>query len=186
MRIRPVILFFCLALPLLAADGEKKPGLIVQIVPGKVNYTLKAVMPRFLNNELVSIVKAGMPVTIIYEIRIFRKGFFLFHLTPEKTINYRKTIEYRIQNNVFTVTTAEQVYRNSELNDILGIFYDTDRIPLAGFQPSADPSEYYLDCRLTTESIDLYPPLSWVMGIVVNYKTKWIRIDLNDTNEKME
>lgn len=141
---------------------------------------LKTRIPRFVNPELVNVLRSGVAITVNYELRVYRKTP-LPNFVTERKINHKKSLAYSVQDDIYIMQSPGLVVKNPDLTVVLESFYAEDQI-LVGksseFKP--EPAEYFLKFRLATETIKLYPPLSLIFNLIeiYNFKTSWKKMEL--------
>ena len=178
-----IIVFLIGFVPLGHAFEKELKGVVVVAGPDIV---LRTSTPRFVNAELVSVLRSGVSLTVNYEVYIHENGF-LSALFLKKKVFFQKTLAFDIQENIYVMRTPGQVVKNNDLKTVLESFYSEDDIVLGKtteFKPQL--SDYYIRYRLHTETIKLYPPLSLIFSFIdiYNFTTSWFTLDMEKKNEK--
>jgi hypothetical protein len=136
--------------------------------------------PKFVNTELVNVLRSGVALTVSYEVRVYQNGFFSW-MVIKKKLTYQKSLSFDIQANIYVMRSPGQVVKNSDFKTVLESFYAEDAITIgrvAEFKPGL--ADHYIRYRLSTETIKLYPPLSLIFSFIdiYNFTTSWFTLDM--------
>ncbi|GEM_PF-5416501 len=151
------------------------------IVQDHSQVMLRTSIPKFINPELINVLKAGVTISVVYEVKISKKTF-LPNFVVDKKLTYKKSLAYNIQDNIYVLQAPNQSYKKSDLKKILDDFYSEDIIVLGKRDEFLlDQVSYNVRYRLTTETIKLYPPLSIIFGFIeiYNFTTAWKTLELD-------
>jgi len=133
-------------------------------------------------DEVFELLHNGVNITIIYIINIYQERPFYYIMdTKLKTVKYKKTIKYNMWEKQYYLTDGEVKQKISNRKDInknikrIKKVYLTDKTRLKN-------GKYYLKIKASLESVKLFPPLSWIFGLVTDlgFETPWARKEINE------
>lgn len=141
--------------------------------------------PDFFSSEIASLVRTGVPIKINYDIRINKKGFFGGSFSVPESGQLYRSIQYDISDNSYVLILEGIRIRKKELKEAIRELYRPAEIKLSILLHKHVQPGDGLKCRLTMESIRLYPPLSLVFNMlpIYNFKTLWQYFPLDEYNE---
>lgn len=182
------ILFFIIIMCFVTVGFAFEKELKGVIVAAGSDVVLLTSTPKFVNTELINVLRSGVSLTVNYEVDIYKNGLFS-RMFLKKKVNYQKSLAFDIQENIYVMRAPGQIVKNNDLRTVLESFYTEDAISLgkfAEFKPRL--SDYYIRYRLSTETIKLYPPLSLIFSFIdiYNFTTSWFTLDMEKKNEKLK
>jgi hypothetical protein len=160
----------------------------VRIVRAGPAYQVEINTPRFINTELLKILKAGVTISAVYEIRVFRKNALSLYIFPYKSYVFRKSIDHNVQNDIYSLNLLGDVRRSNDLSGSLEDFYRNELLDLKGCVLEEPAAKYFCKIRFRMEELKLYPPLSLVVNMVdaYRYATDWVETGMEQENESTE
>jgi hypothetical protein len=181
MRIRSRILpalLLCAGIASVSAES-RRTELELKFIPAPQPPHIEAMLPDFVTDEIMNLIRAGVVLSIRYEFEVYRKNPLSRFFWPEWTFSYFKKLEYSPDANVYIVTVPEGRTKVGGLQDALQRFREVDRIVLPEGRWRSVPAEYRYRGRVKMETIKLYPPLSLFVGLVdvYNFTTRWVEFE---------
>lgn len=160
-----------------AAGEATNRGLSMRLVQGGTPY-IEARMPEFLTSELIGLVRTGVAVSVRYDVLAYGRGMFGRTPWPVAVFGYDKRLEYSPEANVYVLSRPGLTVRLGSLEAALARFREPDRIALPE-SVRRSLGEHRLRGRMRMETLRLYPPLSFFVGLldVYNFTTRWVDVE---------
>ncbi len=175
--------FLIVILLLICTIGNVYAQDITKIVINKTNNKIfvSASLDEDIPEEIFEYLHNGVKVTIVYEINLYRKTPF-FYITDSKIkkIAYKKIVKYNMWEKNYYLYENEgkvKIPKRKILNNKLKFINNIFVIDINQLEKN---EEYYIRVKASLESVKLFPPLSWIFGLVstTGFETSWENIDI--------
>lgn len=145
------------------------------------NIYLSAKIDQDIPDEVFEYLHNGVKVTIVYEINLYRKTPFYYLADSKlKGIVHKKVVKFNMWDKayyLFEDKTKSKFKTRKAINEKLK---QLDSIYIIKENKLAKDEDYYIKVKALLESVKLFPPLSWIVGLVttLDFETSWETIEI--------